>query len=133
MSWVQALPQYNERLYHDRMTTTGKIGFRMSRSLWSAYAEIVGNAGRSADLCRYLEWRIDNPRKALDGIDPGADGSVPHKIRVHPDIRKPYTHLFQEDGGQVSADIRTYIAWRVAHPEDPLPGQSRPPLKIVRN
>jgi hypothetical protein len=116
------------------MTTTGKIGFRMSRALWGRYAEIVGNAGRSADLCRYLEWRIDHPDVVLDEtLDPGADGSVPHKIRVHPDIRKPYSHLFQEDGGRMSADIRTYIAWRIANPDKPLPGHSRPPLKITRS
>lgn len=106
----------------------------MSRALWRSYAEIVGNAGRSADLCRYLEWRIDHPMEALSGsVDPGADGSVPHKIRVHPDIRKPYVHLFQEDGGRMSMDIRTYIAWRIAHPDEPLPGQNRPPLKITRS
>ena len=115
------------------MTSTGKIGFRMSSALWRCYAEIVGNAGRSSDLCRYLEWRIDHPTQTLgEGLDPGADGSVPHKIRVHPDIRKPYVHLFQEDGGRMSVDIRTYIAWRIANPNEPLPGQSRPPLRITR-
>jgi hypothetical protein len=115
------------------MTSTGKIGFRMSNALWRRYAEIVGNAGRSSDLCRYLEWRADHPAVVLEGAaDPGADGSAPHKIRVHPDIQKPYVHLFQEDGGRVSVDIRTYIAWRVANPSSPLPGKTRPPLKIER-
>lgn len=116
------------------MTSTGKIGFRMSRALWCAYAGPVGNAGRSADLCRYLEAKIENPELSFpDTQDPGADHSVPHKIRVHPDIRKLYTHLFADNPGAMSSDIRTYIAWRIAHPDEPLPGRVRGPLKIERH
>ena len=110
--------------------TSSKIGFRMSRGLWRDYASVVGNAGRSADLCRYLEWRTDHPSLVL-GRDPGADGAAPHKFRVHPDIRKPYVHLFEDDGA-VSADLRAYVTWRIAHPGDPLPGTSRQPLRIER-
>ena len=40
---------------------------RMSDDLWDAYAEIVGDSGRSADLRSYVEWRIDNPTTPLPG------------------------------------------------------------------
>lgn len=40
---------------------------RVSQELWDAYTEIVGNAGRSADLRSYIEWRVDNPTTPLPG------------------------------------------------------------------
>ena len=40
---------------------------RVDEELWDAYAEIVGNGGRSADLRAYIEWRVDNPTTPLPG------------------------------------------------------------------
>lgn len=40
---------------------------RVDTDLWRAYAEIVGNGGRSADIKAYIEWRIDNPTTPLPG------------------------------------------------------------------
>lgn len=113
------------------MTRTGdKSGFRLGDP-WDSYAKIVGNAGRSADLRRYLEWRIDNPVSVL-GTDPGADGARVRKFRVHEDLWKPYAHIFIEDERKISADIRAYIAWRIAHPDLPLPGNTRVSFRLNR-
>lgn len=40
---------------------------RVDDELWAAYTAIVGNAGRSADLKAYIEWRVDNPTMPLPG------------------------------------------------------------------
>lgn len=40
---------------------------RVDEQLWAAYSEIVGDAGRSADLKAYIEWRVDNPTTPLPG------------------------------------------------------------------
>lgn len=40
---------------------------RVPDELWDAYSEIVGNAGRSADLKAYMEWRVDHPSTPLPG------------------------------------------------------------------
>lgn len=40
---------------------------RIDQELWEAYAEVVGNGGRSADLRAYVEWRVDNPSTPLPG------------------------------------------------------------------
>lgn len=40
---------------------------RVDDDLWVAYTEIVGNAGRSADIKAYIEWRVDNPTMPLPG------------------------------------------------------------------
>lgn len=42
-------------------------GIRVDPELWDAYAEVVGDLGRAADLRSYIEWRIDNPRTPLPG------------------------------------------------------------------
>jgi len=99
--------------------------------MWRRYALIVGNAGRSADLRRYLEWRIDHPDQALTA-DPGAAGASVQKFRVHPDLWKPYAHVFIGDERKISADLRSYVAWRLDHPDLPLPGTSRVSLKLDR-
>lgn len=40
---------------------------RVDGELWAAYAEVVGDLGRSADIKRYIEWRVDNPTTPLPG------------------------------------------------------------------
>lgn len=40
---------------------------RVDQDLWRAYAEIVGDGGRSADIKAYIEWRVDNPTTPLPG------------------------------------------------------------------
>jgi hypothetical protein len=115
------------------MRTGDQRGFRVG-ALWHDYAKVVGDAGRSADLRRYLEWRTDNPTMQLPGAlsDPRADGAPVRKFRVHDDIWKPYAHLFVDDERRISADLRTYIAWRLKYPALPLPGQTRVPYKLTR-
>ncbi len=39
----------------------------IDKELWDAYAEVVGDGGRSADLRAYIEWRVDNPTTPLPG------------------------------------------------------------------
>jgi len=40
---------------------------RIDAETWAAYAEVVGDAGRSADIKAYVEWRLDNPATPLPG------------------------------------------------------------------
>lgn len=112
-------------------TSAAKSGFRIPATMWRRYAAIVGNAGRSEDIRRYLEWRIDNPELVL-GRDPGAAGAEARKFRVHEDLWKLYCDVFADDLG-ISADLRTYVAWRIAHPAQPLPGNTRVSLRRDRS
>jgi hypothetical protein len=100
------------------------IGFRAPATLWDTYASVVGERGRSADLRRYIEWRVENPHVLL-GADPGPAGAgpQPHKFEIDKALSAPYLALFKGDG--LSADLRAYIAWRVEHYNEPLPGQGR--------
>ncbi|AEV86675.1 hypothetical protein ACWT_5658 [Actinoplanes sp. SE50] len=41
--------------------------FRMDEETWKEYGKLVGDAGRSADLKAYIEWRLDNPDTPLPG------------------------------------------------------------------
>lgn len=100
------------------------IGFRAPEDLWGTYGSVVGERGRSADLRKYIEWRIENPHVLL-GADPGTAGSgpQPYKFEIDATLHSLFTALFDTDG--LSADLRCYIAWRVAHFDEPLPGQGR--------
>lgn len=40
---------------------------RVDGDLWEAYADVVGDGGRSADLREYMRWRVDNPTTPLPG------------------------------------------------------------------
>jgi hypothetical protein len=40
---------------------------RIDQDTWDAYAEVVGDAGRSGDIKAYIDWRIDNPATPLPG------------------------------------------------------------------
>lgn len=40
---------------------------RVDDDTWTAYTDIVGERGRSADLKAYIAWRIDNPSTPLPG------------------------------------------------------------------
>ena len=40
---------------------------RIDDETWEAYAEIVGDGGRSADRRAYIDWRLDNPTAPLPG------------------------------------------------------------------
>lgn len=54
--------------YPLRMAAASDIRrLRVDDDLWDAYTAIVGNAGRSADLKAYIEWRVDNPTTPLPG------------------------------------------------------------------
>ena len=41
--------------------------FRLDIETWKEYGGLVGDAGRSADLKAYIEWRLDNPDTPLPG------------------------------------------------------------------
>jgi len=49
------------------MTPSDLRKLRIDTELWDAYAEVVGDGGRSADLRSYIEWRVDNPTTPLPG------------------------------------------------------------------
>lgn len=40
---------------------------RVDPALWDAYARIVGDGGRAADLREYMEWRVEHPGDPLPG------------------------------------------------------------------
>lgn len=52
------------------------------------------------------------------------------KLRVDQELWDAYTEVVG-DGGR-SADLRSYIEWRVDNPTTPLPGRRRGPVKKVR-
>lgn len=99
-----------------------KLGIRVSDDLWRRYAAVVGNAGRSADLKSYMEWRVDTPHWTVGSpfTEPGAPV---RKVRVDDALRKDFKAAVP--AGDCSSDLRTYIAWRVANPATPLPGRLR--------
>lgn len=57
-------------------------------------------------------------------------GSDIRRIRVDTDLWKTYAEIVG-DGGR-SADLKSYIEWRVDNPTTPLPGRRRGPVKKVR-
>lgn len=63
------LAQMGRHTYPDVVTaeTSDVRRIRVDHDLWTAYAEIVGNGGRSADIKAYIEWRVDNPTTPLPG------------------------------------------------------------------
>lgn len=52
------------------------------------------------------------------------------KLRVDEGLWRAYTEIVG-DGGR-SADLRSYIEWRVDNPTTPLPGRRRGPVKKMR-
>lgn len=68
-TYDRLLAQMGRQTYPDVMANEGSDvrRVRIDTDLWRAYAEIVGNGGRSADLKAYIEWRIDNPTTPLPG------------------------------------------------------------------
>jgi hypothetical protein len=60
-----------------------------------------------------------------------AGGYTPRRaISIDDDLWKAYGDVVG-DGGR-SDDIREYVVWRVEHPDEPLPGKFRGPVKKVR-
>lgn len=53
--------------------------FRIDDELWEAYAEVVGERNRSADIRDYIEWRIEHPDTPLPGRWRG-----PRRKKKHP-------------------------------------------------
>lgn len=65
---LRLLPQLGEQSYPALMAPPSDMRrLRVATELWDAYTEIVGDAGRSADLKSYIEWRVDNPTMPLPG------------------------------------------------------------------
>jgi len=64
----QLLPRPEIDVYDARVAGSGDIRrFRLDSETWKAYGELVGDAGRSADLKAYIDWRLDNPTLPLPG------------------------------------------------------------------
>lgn len=99
---------------------------RVPRWLWSRYAEVVGNIGRAPDLKRFMAWRLDDSATEL-----GPDVEPPHDFTATFRVPDELWNLFAGDmaEGEISAELRRYIWWRVQHPKEPLPGRRLPPLR----
>jgi hypothetical protein len=64
----QLLPPPKIGPYPDVVPDSSDIRrFRLDQETWDEYGELVGDAGRSADLKAYIEWRLDNPETPLPG------------------------------------------------------------------
>lgn len=59
-----------------------------------------------------------------------ASDSEIRRLRVEGDLWKAYEEVVGDLGR--SADLRSYIEWRVDNPTTPLPGRRRGPVKKVR-
>lgn len=94
--------------------------------LWTQYAEVVGNGGRTADLKIFMDWRIDHPDLVL-GPDVAAPYDFLTTLRVESRRWELYLKTVGEREG--SAEMRRYISWRIQHPSDPLPGRRLGPLR----
>lgn len=53
-----------------------------------------------------------------------------HSISVDKDLWNAYGDVVG-DGGRAE-DLRRYMEWRIRHPDEPLPGDWRGPIKKVR-
>jgi len=98
---------------------------RLPHWLWSQYAGVVGNIGRSPDLKRFMAWRVEDPDTVL-----GEDVAPPHDFLATLRVEAVRWDLFGETVGEgdVSAELRRYIWWRIQHPDAPLPGRRMPPM-----
>lgn len=66
--WPRPLPHSEADRYAAGMATGSDIRrLRVPDELWSLYTEVVGDAGRSADLKAYIAWRVDHPDEPLPG------------------------------------------------------------------
>lgn len=63
----RSLPKNRVRPYPRNMADRTLRRFQVDEDLWEAYARVVGNGGRSADLRRYMEWRVAHPDEPLPG------------------------------------------------------------------
>lgn len=99
---------------------------RVPRWLWAKHAAVVGDIGRTADLKLFMDWKAENPDRVL-----GPDVSGPHDLLTTILVEQPRWDLFFETvgDGDCSIELRRYIAWRVEHPTEPLPGRRTPPLR----
>lgn len=99
---------------------------RLPKWLWLQYARVVGDVGRTADLKVFMDWRIDHT-----GVLLGPDVAAPHDFLATLRIEPERWNLFKAtlDEGECSAQMRSYIWWRVLHPAVPLPGRRLGPLR----
>jgi hypothetical protein len=68
--YVRLLPHLRTSTYPVGVADDGGSDVRrvrIDRDLWEAYAEVVGDGGRSTDIKAYVEWRVDNPTTPLPG------------------------------------------------------------------
>jgi hypothetical protein len=67
--WSSLLPSEGSDSY-PRLVALGQGDerrIRVDRALWDAYADVVGDGGRAADVRAYIEWRVKNPDAPLPG------------------------------------------------------------------
>jgi hypothetical protein len=97
--------------------------------LWTQYATVVGNLGRTADLKVFMDWRIDHTDLTL-----GPDVAAPYDHLATLRIEAGRWELYMDTVGhrECSAEMRRYIWWRIQHPSDPLPGRRLGPLRRHR-
>jgi hypothetical protein len=98
---------------------------RLPHWLWKQYASVVGDIGRTSDLKRFMDWRLDDTDTVL-----GPDVAAPHDFlttfRVEPMLWELFAGTVGD--GNASGELRRYIWWRIQHPNEPLPGRRLPPM-----
>lgn len=47
---------------------TPRRAVSVEEDLWSDYGKLVGDRNRSADIRRYIEWRLSHPHDPLPGL-----------------------------------------------------------------
>lgn len=97
---------------------------RLPAAPWARFGEIVGN--RTADLKAYMDWCVANPDLWL-----AEDLSGPHRFIATFRIEPARWELFNASLGDCdySSRLRSYIGWRIEHPNEPLPGRRITPVQ----
>jgi hypothetical protein len=126
MLWGAVLPAVHRDLYDDLMADSNRSTLWLPRTLWERYATVVGDAGRTADLKIFMDWQIDHTDTAL-----GPDVAAPYDFLATLRMESERWEMFMDTvgAGECSARLRSYIQWRIEHPDDPLPGRRLGPLR----
>jgi hypothetical protein len=118
------------RLHHDlydvAMADNPHRSLWLPPWLWTQYASVVGDRGRTADLKMFMDWRIDHTEPVL-GPDVAPPCDFLATLRVESERWELYMDTVGE--GEASAEMRRYIWWRIQHPSDPLPGRRLGPMR----
>lgn len=113
-------------LYDVAMAENPHRSLWLPQWLWTKYATVVGDRGRTADLKTFMDWRIDHTDLVL-GPDVAAPYDFLATVRIESDRWDLY--MATVGAGEGSAEMRRYIRWRIQHMSDPLPGRRLGPLR----